>query len=217
MLSNRIFQVTFLISIITHGIILLQNPNFTLFGSIKKDSSAQQVIYIKSLPKEKSDPKIQFAKNEPFLKLTPAASINNRIPLPYTTKNKPLFSKPVFPAADIIAVKKKITLPELAVDPDKINNPSYIGYYQIVREKIRRAAYQNYTGEETGEVFVSFVISSDGSLQEFRITEEKSAPSPYLRKVALNSLQEASGFPRFPGALDYPCLSFNVMISFQIE
>lgn len=217
MLSNRIFQAAFLISIITHGIILSQNPNFTLFRSAKKDASGQQVVYVKSLPKEKIDPKIQLARSESFLKLAPAASINNRIPMPYTTKDKPVFAKPAFSAADIIAVKKKITLPELAVDLDKINNPSYIGYYQIVREKIRRAAYQNYTGEETGEVFITFVISSDGSLGEYRVLEEKSSPSPYLRKVALKSLQEASNFPQFPGALDYPCLSFNVMISFQTE
>jgi len=45
------------------------------------------------------------------------------------------FTKPTFIKPDIIAVKKKITLPP--IDINKIDNPSYISYYQMVREKIR--------------------------------------------------------------------------------
>jgi TonB family protein len=86
-----------------------------------------------------------------------------------------------------------------------------------VREKIRRAAYQNYTRIETGEVYVSFIISNDGYLKEIKLIPEKSSPIPYLRETALKSIKEASPFPNFPKDLDYPQLSFNVVISFEIE
>jgi TonB family protein len=128
---------------------------------------------------------------------------------------KPSFAKPVLIKPDIIAIKKKITLPP--IDLDKINNPSYISYYQIVREKIKRAAYQNYTRTEVGEVYLSFIISSDGYLNELQLKEEKSTASPYLKEIALHSIKDASPFPNFPQELDYPQLSFNVVISFEIE
>ena len=125
------------------------------------------------------------------------------------------FAKPSAARLDILAIKKKITLPP--IEMNKINNPSYISYYQIVREKIKRAAYQNYTCRETGEITISFVISSDGILKDLRLLEERSSASEYLREIALRSVKDASPFPNFPKELDYPRLSFNLAITFEIE
>ncbi|HTZ11558.1 MAG TPA: energy transducer TonB, partial [Candidatus Margulisiibacteriota bacterium] len=164
---------------------------------------------------------------EPFLELSSKITANRRVSPPFAKKqdflninkgmnleqirsNKPALFKP-----DISSVKKKISLPP--VDMDKIDNPTYISYYQIVREKIRRSAYQNYTSSETGETYLSFVVSNDGYLKDVRLSEEKSSPSLYLREIALRSIREASPFPAFPKELDYPKLSFNVVISFEIE
>ncbi|MEI6831501.1 MAG: energy transducer TonB, partial [Candidatus Omnitrophota bacterium] len=113
------------------------------------------------------------------------------------------------------AIKKKITLP--AIEMAKINNPSYISYYQIVREKIRRSAYQNYTHSETGEVYISFIISNDGLIKGVRLVDERSSTNDYLRNIALRSVNDAAPFPNFPKELDYPQLSFNIIISFEIE
>ncbi|MCX7926549.1 MAG: TonB C-terminal domain-containing protein [Candidatus Omnitrophica bacterium] len=123
---------------------------------------------------------------------------------------KPNISKP-----DIIAIKKKITLPP--IDINKINNPSYVSYYQFVREKIRKAAYQNYTRTETGSIYLAFVIASDGTLKDVYLNEERSALNYYLRQISLRSIRDAAPFPPFPKELDYPQLSFNVIISFEVE
>ena len=64
---------------------------------------------------------------------------------------------------------------------------------------------------------VSFVILKNGQLQELRLVEEKSVLSPYLRETALRSIRDASGFPAFPKELDYPQLSFNLAITFEVE
>lgn len=111
-------------------------------------------------------------------------------------------ARPAFSRPDIIAIKKKITLPE--IDAIKIDNPSYISYYQIVREKIRRSAYQNYSRNETGEVYLSFVISRDGYIRGINLVESRTNAGNYLKGIASRSMKEASPFPNFPKELDYP-------------
>ena len=228
MFSDRVFQIAFLVSLITHSVIFIQNANLNILPKNKLPQKIE-ISYIKTPVKkiEVPQPKISLPKKEQFLKLPPKISADKRMPPPFTDNesafkktNKiilsgPNLSKPAFTKPDIIAIKKKITLP--AVDTNKINNASYISYYQIVREKIRRTAYQNYTRTETGEVYLSFIISSEGDLKDVRFVEEKSSPDPYLRNVATRSIEEASPFPSFPKELDYPQLSFNVIISFEIE
>jgi TonB family protein len=179
---------------------------------------------------------------EPFLKLdAKMVTGTKRAPLPYiepensTGNSKVLsngqerrglvsasqshkltgFSKPTFMNSQVLAIKKKISLP--AIEMAKINNPSYISYYQIVREKIRRSAYQNYTHNETGEVYISFIITNDGYIKDVRLAEEKTMANDYLKNIALRSIKDASPFPNFPKELDYPQLSFNIIISFEIE
>lgn len=215
MLSSRIFQITLLISIIAHGAILFQNPHLNPFPTHTKEQDIE-VSYIKPPQETKSEPKTQLPKREPFLNLPSKIALQKRIPPPYIEKvSEPNFSKPAIIKPDIIAIKKKITLPP--IDMNKINNPSYISYYQIVREKIKRSAYYNYSRTETGEVYVSFIISNNGYLKDAQLVQEKSSSSPYLREIALKSVKDASPFPDFPKELEYPHLSFNVVISFEIE
>jgi len=231
MFSDKAFTITFVLSAIVHGVILFQNPNLNLniFPKDKKEP-VLEVSYLK-IPQEtqatKEYPKTALPKKETFLKLSSRITANKINPPPFIDREnifkkskesisqKYVFSKPAFVKPDIIAVTKKITLPP--IDIDKIDNPSYISYYQIVREKIRRAAYHNYTRAEVGEAYLSFLISSDGSLKALQLIEEKSSPSVYLKEISLRSIKEASPFPNFPKELDYPQLSFNVVISFEIE
>ena len=246
--SDRLLQVTFAISILTHGAILLQSPNLNPFTPASKEQRIE-VRYIKEnlqaqkLPRDSSEPGVSgfFPKPEPFLKLDSKTITGSRVsPPPYVEQNNGLasdstgahglssfkqsqaqshrpskFSKPAFASPDLMAIKKRITLPE--IEMAKIDNPSYISYYQIVREKIRRSAYENYMHNETGEVYVSFIISNDGYIKVVHMVEEKTSANDYLKGVALRSVKEASPFPNFPKELDYPQLSFNIIISFEIE
>jgi len=228
MLSEKTFQIAFLLSLIAHGAILFKNPslNLNIFSKNKQEQNLE-VSYLKPPDDMREALKITRQKEEPLSKLPQKVILLKPAPPPFIDKDvifkkeargvsgKQAFTKPAFIKPDIIAIKKKITLPPIGID--KIDNPSYISYYQIVREKIRRAAYQNYSRTEVGEVYLSFVISQDGSLREMRLAQEKSSPSPYLKEIALQSVKEASPFPNFPKELDYPQLSFNVVISFEVE
>ncbi|MDD5409622.1 MAG: hypothetical protein PHC71_05995 [Candidatus Omnitrophica bacterium] len=237
--SNRLIWFTLAVSVLSHGALLLQSPNLNPFVPAPKE----QIIKVRYLKKEESPSKPllkqplnaesrkSLSKQDPFLRLD-SKIVNrvsdNSVPPPYIerenifkkdsralTNKSPEFAKPAFSSPEIIAIKKKITLPE--IEMARINNPSYISYYQIVREKIRRSAYQNYTHNETGEVCISFIISKEGYLKVFHLIEAKTSASDYLKAIALRSVKDASPFPDFPKELDYPQLSFNIIISFEIE
>jgi len=228
-LSDKVFQLTFLISLIAHGVILLQNPNFSIFQKAKKNNMLE-MRYVKAQEKALNPVKLPALAKELPLKSAIKLGPENREKLYQKSRqivaDKDTFSrassrpqadfiKPALIKPDITGIKKKITLPAIGVD--KIDNPVYLNYYQMVREKIRRAAYQHYARPETGEVYLSFIIASDGYLKGLRIIDEKSSPSDYLKEAALQSVKEATPLPNFPKELDYPQLSFNIVISFEIE
>jgi TonB family protein len=228
MLANRTLKLALLVSFALHTTIMFQNPGYIFFPSTGKNQKIE-VNYIKPLKAVKPETKkASLSRNEPFLKLPAKISMDKRIPPPFVNREEAskaalqvmpkelIFDKPAgLLKPDTIAIKKKITLPAVALE--KIANPSYISYYQVVREKIRRAAYQNYNRNETGEVYITFTISDAGYLKGVRLVEEKSRATPYLKNIALASVKNASPFPRFPKELDYFQLSFNVVISFEVE
>jgi outer membrane biosynthesis protein TonB len=113
------------------------------------------------------------------------------------------------------AMKKTVSVPVL--ESEKINNPSYQNYYSLVRARIRQRAYFNYAEYYAGEVYLTFILNNDGSLKDIKIIEEKSSGGPYLRTIGLKSIKEAVPFPQFPKELNYPELTFNVVISFQVH
>lgn len=226
MTSNKVFQIALLFSALAHGVLFFQSGNLHFLVSTKKENKVE-ISYIKNEPLPRERQKNILHRREPLAKFPAKITLQDNKRIPSVEKEQPFrrksgeaiaeanLPKPVFTKPDIISVKKKITLPP--VDMDKIDNPSYVSYYQIVREKIKRAAYQYYGRSETGEVYLTFVISMAGMLKEARLIEEKSAQNSYLREVAMRSIREASPFPDFPKELDYPQLSFNVIISFEVE
>lgn len=218
------------ISVIAHaGAITARIPHLLKLEKKHQELKNIKLTYLKVKDLPGPDFKKIVAKDEPLLDLSrvkisgeagklPQPKLNKEDffrPLSKTTAPQQVAVKPFIPKPDLISVKKKIALP--AVDMSKMNNPSYISYYQFVREKIRRSAYQNYAKTETGEICLSFIITRNGALHDIRLIEDKSSPNMYLRELAIRSVRAAAPFTEFPKELDYPQLSFNVIISFEIE
>ena len=224
-MSDKIFQIALVISFFTHSVVLLANSGLQLYTLDKKEVPVE-ITYVKTNPEVPDYKETPLPPREDIVKIVSRVSAR-AVPPPYINRedilkdngallsHKTDFIKPAVPKPDVTALKKKISLPP--VDLNKIDNPSYLSYYQIVREKIRRSAYQGYTKTETGEVYLTFLIAKNGLLMDARLITEKSSPSEYLREVAFRSIRNASPFPLFPKELDYPQLSFNVIISFEIE
>jgi len=218
---EKTFRIALIISVIAHtGIFLPQIRSLSSKSKLKKIEltylKAKEEALLKLTqplpkrniqPKEKLLPQLSLSQKAAMLKERNLDSAINRRPL---SALKPQLAKP-----DVIAVKKKIALTPLGLE--KISAPSYISYSQITREKIKRCAYQYYASQDIGEVRLSFVVSSGGNLTDAKIAEDKSTPNAYLKEIAAKSINCASPFPKFPKELDYPELSFTVIISFQSE
>ncbi len=176
--------------------------------SFKEDSSKRQANEIKLTREERINPdnKMLF-NNQPDV----SPFIKGRDSL----YEKMLLSKNQTVNMDSKSVEHRITVP--AIKSEKINNPVYLNYDQIVRDKIKERAYINYSGMDTGEVYLTFVLASDGSLKQIKLIEGKTSANEYLKNTALKSIREASPFPLFPRDLKYPELSFNVLIKFEVK
>ncbi len=99
--------------------------------------------------------------------------------------------------------KRKVSVPE--IESKNIKNPLYSKYYQNIRSRIREKAYRNYEQFDAGEIYITFIIQSDGILRDIKIIEDRTSANQYLRRISIRSVQQASPFPPFPEDLKYPC------------
>jgi hypothetical protein len=111
--------------------------------------------------------------------------------------------------------KRRVTVP--AIETNQIKNPQYIQYYQVVRSRIKDRAYANYAKLDAGEVYLTFILDASGSLKQIKILEDRTRANTYLRQISMRSVEESNPFPPFPQELNYPELSFNVIISYEVE
>ncbi len=119
------------------------------------------------------------------------------------------------PKIKTLDLNRKISM--TMVKSEKITNPQYLSYNQSMRQKIRQRAY-NYIDHpdfQIGEVYLTFLLTSNGRVKDVRVLEEKTHSNEYLRKVAVRSVKESSPFPPFPKGFDYPEFTFNLLISFK--
>ena len=220
----------FIASIILHSVLIINLP-FFLPRLIPENSHIIEVNYYKqeegALPnyektKEGAGQNAALDQNivlknimklpQPFV-MTKDTSQPDFIREDFFAKKKLEQKKLILPKQDLM--KKRVTLP--LMESSGIRNPVYLSYFNSLRVKIRRFAYKNYDRFEEGAVYLTFVINSDGKLQEARVVAGKSTGSSLLKEIALNSIKEASPYPPFPKNLDYPQLTFNVIISFELN
>ncbi|HLF18149.1 MAG TPA: hypothetical protein VI749_04550 [Candidatus Omnitrophota bacterium] len=127
------------------------------------------------------------------------------------------FSQKQTPKIKTLDVSREISIPMLV--SEKINNPKYLSYNQNIREKIRQQAYRHvdHPDFQQGEVYLTFVLGANGALQDLQIIDERTHANDYLRMAGLRSIKDANPFPPFPKDLSYPQLTFNVVISFEVN
>ena len=123
------------------------------------------------------------------------------------------------PAA-VAAAQKKHVVSVPALKSEEIEIPEYQLYYHDIRNLIRKRALANidFSRFDTGDVYLTFIVSSDGILTKIQILNDRTQASEYLRDISLSSVHEAAeSFSAFPTDLQYPELPFNVVISFKLE
>lgn len=147
--------------------------------------------------------------------------IKKEVDVKKETQAKPDKAKDAPPAPKTRPEEKKAqqkdALKETAKKEARIKSTKeYVSYYSLIREKIRRRLKENYTSRtKEGDVFLSFTLSSDGTLLTQGVEAARSTADRELIEIALQSLKESSPFARFPRALTVPRMSFSVLISFR--
>ena len=125
--------------------------------------------------------------------------------------------KKQMPKIDTLDKQRIVSVPMLK--SEKITNPKYLNYNEAIRQKIRQRAYSYIDNPDfqAGQVYLTFILQSNGTLGQVKIIENKTSANEYLKNVGLRSINESNPFPPFPPDLNYPELTFNVIISFEIK
>lgn len=208
MLSDKAFKIALLISLSGHFILFYGWSSLAHIFPDKKARKPLEITYYEL--KEDLAAKAATRKKIPPLPQRAQAIKNFKI----REKDYP---KEKISTTRVIAGKKEMSI----IPSDQIFKASeekslYLDYYQSIREKIRSVANDNYYNySKQGEVYLSFILESNGNLKNVRLFEYKSSSDHTLRTIALDSVKEASPFSAFPKGLNQKQLSFNLTISFE--
>lgn len=223
--ENKIFKYALITSICIHLflIIVVWITNIQYYKDEKNkivEVVYQQQIVREKIRPEKKDHIKSFKKEKKILLPEMLTRRNPAAPKPIRHAEK-VPAKLKLPEKSISRMnkfgkKRQIKIPML--DSDKIMGSQYMTYHEQVRDKIRNRAYF-YVDDpefEVGEVYLTFVLGSNGELKQVKIIHDKTQANNYLRSVGLRSIKESAPYPSFPNDLRYPELTFNVVISFEM-
>ena len=68
------------------------------------------------------------------------------------------------------------------IKSEKINNPVYAAYNEMVRDRIKEKVYANYDKMERGSVYLTFLLDEHGVLEAAKIIPEKTDASDICRR-----------------------------------
>lgn len=201
------FKGALALSILLHTLIM--SPFYNLNTETRRIERKKPVVvdYVKMAKPEK----IEGVKNQAAAEAaeTPKIELKDKVE--------------IIPSANIgrEALKKteidKDTPADAAKKQAQIESTKdYVGYYNLIRERIRRRLKIHYRDwREEGVVGLRFSLSANGLLESFGIDETASAAGKTLRDMAILSIREASPFPPFPKGINLPRMSFDLTISFK--
>ena len=105
----------------------------------------------------------------------------------------------------------------MPITSEKINNPVYAAYNEMVRDRIKEKVYENYDKVEGGSVYLTFLLEANGTLKDARVVPEKTSAPQHLQDLSLRSLKEASPFPPFLKGMNLSEYPFNIDIQYQVS
>jgi TonB family protein len=216
---DRSLTIALLISLFFHLTIFLPFPH------LKKTKIEKEAVILKTtylMPKknvsqttdikQRAKTKVIKQAKTKIIKAKTTANSQDKVKI---VKLNDKFEKKIMKATSTGNTETKIKIP---ADLPKEQKQLYLNYYQSIREKIRKFVEKNYSHFiARGEVHLYFVLLSNGDIEEIKIIQEKSTGNRLLKNIAKRSIQQAAPFSHFPEKLKQSQLSFNVIISFELE
>lgn len=215
--ENKSFQLAVLVSVLLHSMLFMGLPRMPFLPS-KRSLQTLEISYykIKEMPKKQAIAK----KAKPIVKKLPKVTKEDILNPRAAAKNVKKAKQTPRQMTALKDAKEKTFAKVVEEEQDDAKKATYISYYRAVREKIRSWADRNYPKNKKlaeGEVFLSFIVASSGELLQVMVVDEKSVASRFLRKIAINSIRDASPFPSFPKGMEHYQITFNVIISFELN
>ena len=204
------WYIALILSLTIHALILTDSPWFSKKSlSLEKEKVKKKEIEIRPEKIEKIIEKKEPLNQQPAPPPQYTENLIERVAV--ESKRSLSIHKPIVTEEGL----KIVALSDFSIDEKLKNNPAYMDYYKLIREKIRKNAYYYYNTNSRGEVLVHFVIASNGLVDSLHL-KDASTLSRTLQNIAVKSVRDAAPFPPFPPELrDYSRLSFNISIYFK--
>lgn len=120
------------------------------------------------------------------------------------------------PKMSLARPKQVENLPSRKVVSEGGSREAALGYFMLVRERIRREANRLYgSNRAEGEVRATFSIAKDGELKNLDLVPLAGGAAESLVDLTRRSLVLANPYPAFPQELSEGELRFRVRISFR--
>jgi outer membrane biosynthesis protein TonB len=203
--ENRILTLAVLISLGIHSVLLIM-LSFQTVSLKKKIQKKIEVVY-QAAPKLKKEavvtrdieaikdriwapkPKSVSKKDDSLAAFSPKLGKSTaKMEIPKGDQPKAEMQKKLPLKMSSPETKRHVSVPLL--DSEKISNPKYINYHDRIRTKIRNRAYMYVDNPAfaNGEVYLTFVVASNGQVTAVKVIEEKTKANDYLRNVGLQSI-----------------------------
>ncbi len=201
------FPLALVISLGVHIVIIGGLPHFPLSSFKKSPLKSPETKFIEVKKKEINPPKKIFSKIAP-----PYLDVKKELFSTSETKNNSF--RKIKLKNDILLNPKELILTKTKQDLDSY--PPYMNYYEKIRERIKKIAYENFNVNSSGKVFLNFTINNSGNLIAIYLDEKNSSAPQILKRIAKDSIEKSSPFPKFPKELEkFNTLTFNLSIQFK--
>ena len=207
------------ISLLLHTAFLSSSLLWRPPKSHKPPAQRVEISFKPEIRKNQIDVKQRPIKPAQRLDLKKTTVTSGTIPLKLGGENQSLSNNFVGDERRPEQIRSSQMVHRISIVPiksEKINNPAYTSYNEMVRNRIEEKVYDNYRRVESGVVNLTFVIASDGSLRGAQIIEEKTRASRSLIEISLLSLKQ-SDFPPFLKGMTLPEYTFNIEIQYQVK
>lgn len=213
--SDRIFVIAFGASLAVHLVFLITRVVNLPWLIQVKDRLPIEVVYetAQSKPEvERFEATLARAKRDSLAAPSPSQigeRMQIRIPdRPFLAGERSLAE--AMPARGAI-----VDLTDL-VDASR-GDPVLLSYFGSIREQIQATANRQSWAidESAGLIFISFLLSADGSVSSIAIVTERSASSQVLRDVSLSIVKASAPFLPFPPSMKEDSKTIVVPLEFS--
>ncbi|MBF0387321.1 MAG: hypothetical protein HQL20_05640 [Candidatus Omnitrophica bacterium] len=225
-MEDRFFKYAITLSLLLHLGVFVK-LYFSPKGPEVVQKTAEMSYHFTPQPEARPSEVLEQNTKDSALAATAMVKVEDGVGLRKMDGPQPLFKDVVDVASEFkvferapekvkgLKVTKEVSIPILK--SEKIDTPGYAMYTNIIRDRIRERAYVNFVKYAGGDVYLTFVVRSDGQLSDVQVLQNRTQASESLCAAGKDSIREAAPFPPFPKELNYPELTFNIQISFQLR